>query len=112
MHITSDLLQQSQEILSQGELWISSVMQLDKTECDCVCCEYREKKSETMLYLAGNNYLVSDQRLTDDDIDVLCAALSGNSYITALDLRYNNLTDVGAQHIAKLLSVRVLLLLQ
>jgi len=58
-----------------------------------------------MLYLAGNNYLVSEQRLTDDDIEVLCEALDGNTYVTALDLRYNNLTDVGAQHIAQLLSV-------
>jgi len=59
-----------------------------------------------MLYLAGNNYLVSDQRLTDEDVDVLCVALSGNSYITALDLRYNNLTDAGIEHIAQLLLVR------
>ena len=67
--------------------------------------EHREKKPETLLYLAGNNYLVSEQRLTDDDADVLCEALSANTYVTALDLRYNNLTDVGAKHLAELLSV-------
>ena len=68
--------------------------------------ECREKKSETMLYLAGNNRLVSNQPLTDDDVEVLCAVLSANTYVTALDLRYNYLTDVGAQHLAKLLLVR------
>jgi len=65
----------------------------------------REKKSQTLLYLAGNNYLVSEQRLIDDDVEVLCEVLSANTYVTALDLRYNNLTDVGAKHVAQLLSV-------
>ena len=56
-----------------------------------------------MLYLAGNDRLMSDQRLTDDDIALLCEALSANIYITSLDLRYNSLTDTGAEHIAQLL---------
>ena len=68
--------------------------------------EYSEKKSETLLYLAGNNHLVSKKPLTDDDIEVLCEVLSANTYVTALDLRYNYLTDVGAQHVAQLLLVR------
>jgi len=72
------------------------------------CVERREKKSETKLYLAGNNYLVSDKRLSDDDIAVFCEALSANTYIAELDLRYNNLTDVGVKHIAEILSVCVL----
>jgi len=78
------------------------------------CChvEHRESKSETSLYLAGNNYLVSKQRLSDDDVDVLCEALTTNTYVTALDLRYNNLTDVGAKHIAQLLLVWTWLLQQ
>jgi len=60
-----------------------------------------------MLYLAGNNHLVCNQPLIDDDIEVLCEVLSVNTYVTALDLRYNHLTDLGAQHIAQLLlSVR------
>jgi len=67
--------------------------------------EHREQKVTTMLYLAGNNYLVSDQRLTDADVDVLCDALTNNSYVTQLDLRYNCLTDVGAKRIAQLLAV-------
>jgi len=75
--------------------------------CIVVYMEHREKKSETQLYLAGNNYLVSDQRLCDNDVEVLCEALSANTYVTALDLRYNDLTDVAAKHIAQLLSVRV-----
>jgi len=74
--------------------------------------EHRERKSETSLYLAGNNYLVSKQRLSDDDVDVLCEALIANTYVTALDLRYNNLTDVGAKHIAQLLLVWTWLLQQ
>jgi len=68
--------------------------------------ECREKKSETLLYLAGNNHLVSNEPMTDDAVEVLCEVLSINTYVTALDLRYNCLTDVGAQQIAQLLLVR------
>jgi len=68
--------------------------------------ECRQKKSETLLYLAGNNRLVSNKPLTDDAVEVLCEVLSANTYVTALDLRYNYLSDVGAQHIAQLLLVR------
>jgi len=49
---------------------------------------------------------VSSDPITDDTVEVLCAALSGNTYVTALDLRYNYLSDVGAEHIAQVLLVR------
>lgn len=76
---------------------IEKVLAVDREE------NTREKKSETMLYLAGNDRRISNQPVTDDDIEVLCEVLSANTYVTALDLRYNYLTDVGAQHIAQLL---------
>jgi len=59
------------------------------------------------LYLAGNNYLLSDQRLIDVDVEVLCTALvhCENTYVTALDLRYNNISDLGVKHIAQLLAM-------
>jgi len=73
--------------------------------CSSICDVHREKKAGTELYLAGNNYLVSDQRLSDDDVEVLCVALAaGNTYVNSLDLRYNNITDLGAKHVAQLLA--------
>ena len=58
-----------------------------------------------LLYLAGNNKLVTDVRLTDDDVCRLCESLKNNTYVTSLDLRYNNITDEGAKHIATLIEV-------
>lgn len=76
---------------------IQQVLAIDKEE------NLIETKSFTSLYLAGNNKLISDKRLTDDDADMLRATLSHNSYVAGLDLRYNELTDVGAGHIAQLI---------
>ena len=56
-----------------------------------------------LLYLAGNNKLVTEVRLNDDDVRLLCETLKNNTYVTSLDLRYNNITDDGAQHVAKLI---------
>ena len=57
------------------------------------------------LYLAGNNKLLTDQRLVDQDCEALYRLLQNNVFITSLDLRYNNITDEGANWIAKLLEV-------
>ena len=54
------------------------------------------------LYLAGNNHLVSDERLTDKDAQAIYKTLANNVYVTAIDLRYNNITDDGIQAISKL----------
>ena len=56
-----------------------------------------------LLYLAGNNKLVTDVRLGDADVRLLCETLKNNTFVTSLDLRYNNITDEGAKHIAKLI---------
>ena len=56
-----------------------------------------------LLYLAGNNKLVTDVRLNDADVRLLCETLKNNTFVTSLDLRYNNVTDDGAKHIAKLI---------
>ncbi|ESO10799.1 hypothetical protein HELRODRAFT_167298 [Helobdella robusta] len=58
----------------------------------------------TSLYLAGNNKVMTDTRLTDTDMDVFERWLTNNTYVIALDLRFNNITDKGALSIAKLLT--------
>ena len=55
--------------------------------------------------MAGNNRLVTDRRLTDADAEMLSECLRRNEYVTGLDLRYNNITDEGARHIAQLIAV-------
>ncbi|XP_072110936.1 leucine-rich repeat-containing protein 34 isoform X3 [Mobula birostris] len=55
------------------------------------------------LMLSGNSLLFPVQRLTDNDAAVLVCLLHQNSFITGLDLRFNNLSNCGAESIAKLL---------
>jgi len=69
----------------------------------------RDTKPSCELYLAGNNKLISCPRLTDSDASLISEWLQENKYIVALDLRYNNFTDVGAKHIAELITVLVFL---
>ena len=66
---------------------------------------FSEIKDKMHLYLAGNNKLLTDQRLVDQDCEALYRLLQNNVFITSLDLRYNNITDEGAKWIAKLLEV-------
>ena len=58
-----------------------------------------------LLYLAGNNTLVTDTRLNDGDIDILYKTLRNNTFVTSLDLRYNSITDEGAKKLAALITV-------
>ncbi|KAJ8021982.1 Leucine-rich repeat-containing protein 34 [Holothuria leucospilota] len=62
-----------------------------------------DPKEEMNLELPGNNYLLTDTRLTDADAFHLYKTLVNNTYVVSLDLRYNDLTDNGAIHISKLL---------
>ncbi|XP_075308836.1 leucine-rich repeat-containing protein 34 [Odontesthes bonariensis] len=65
-----------------------------------------EKTSETgnfTLKLTGNNRLKHIQRLGDDDVCALSKCLQSNERVTGLDVRYNNICDEGAGHIAGLL---------
>ncbi|KAH1165354.1 hypothetical protein KIL84_022913 [Mauremys mutica] len=55
------------------------------------------------LKIAGNNRLVPVQKVTDEDFRMLACIISNNTFVTGLDLRYNVLTDVGAEHAAKFL---------
>ena len=64
-----------------------------------------EFKENMHLYLAGNNKLLTDKRLVDQDMLVLYKTLQNNLYVTSLDLRFNNITDEGAKHLAKLIEV-------
>ncbi|XP_031470502.1 leucine-rich repeat-containing protein 34 isoform X4 [Phasianus colchicus] len=62
----------------------------------------RQTKGIT-LKIAGNNRLVPVQRVTDEDVQVLASVLCSAVFVTGLDLRYNNLTDVGVRHMATFL---------
>lgn len=62
-----------------------------------------EIKDKMQLYLAGNNKLLTDKRLVDQDCEALYRLLNNNVFVNGLDLRYNNITDEGAKWIAKLL---------
>ncbi|XP_069753811.1 leucine-rich repeat-containing protein 34-like isoform X2 [Narcine bancroftii] len=55
------------------------------------------------LMLNGNSLDFPVQRLTDSDVIALVHLLHQNSYITGLDLRFNNLSNCGAESIAKFL---------
>ncbi|NWU97565.1 LRC34 protein, partial [Upupa epops] len=55
------------------------------------------------LKIAGNNHLVPVQRVTDYDLQVLVSVLCSTALVTGLDLRYNVLTDAGAEDMATFL---------
>ncbi|GCC28005.1 hypothetical protein chiPu_0006431 [Chiloscyllium punctatum] len=55
------------------------------------------------LTLNGNTRLFPNHKLTDDDIAVLVHVLHRNTYITGVNLQYNNLTNCAAEMIGKLL---------
>jgi len=55
------------------------------------------------LDFAGNNKLMTEKRLSDQDVDLLVTILSRSVSLTSLDLRYNNLTDKAALSIARLI---------
>ncbi len=69
-------------------------------------CRDPARPSDLRLYLAGNNHLITDVRLTDVDVRHLCETLHNNQHVTNLDLRFNRITDEGAKHVAKLLEVK------
>nr|XP_039252623.1 leucine-rich repeat-containing protein 34-like [Styela clava] len=58
---------------------------------------------EMHVDLAGNNKLLTQRRLEDVDVEILCSILSKSTVLASLDLRYNNFTDVGAGAVAKLI---------
>nr|XP_006815323.1 PREDICTED: leucine-rich repeat-containing protein 34-like isoform X2 [Saccoglossus kowalevskii] len=68
-----------------------------------------EPKDYMDLVLPGNNHLITNIRLTDDDMRPLYETLKNNAYIHSMDLRYNNIGDTGAEYIAKLLEETVVL---
>ncbi|KAM3932436.1 leucine-rich repeat-containing protein 34 [Leptodactylus fuscus] len=55
------------------------------------------------LKICGNNRLLPVKRVTDEDFLAISHVLKDNSFITNLDLRFNNLTNNGAEYIAKFL---------
>lgn len=58
------------------------------------------------LYLAGNNKLLTEQRITDEDVLILFKVLKNSSIFVVINLSYNNLGDKSAQTIAAYLQVK------
>ncbi|XP_039616957.1 leucine-rich repeat-containing protein 34 [Polypterus senegalus] len=58
--------------------------------------------------IPGNTPIVPVPRVTDSDIVALAQAVN-NTFVTGLDLRFNQLTDLGSQHLANLLKETVAL---
>ncbi|XP_019474708.1 leucine-rich repeat-containing protein 34 isoform X1 [Meleagris gallopavo] len=101
MSVPPDLHQQYLQAcqnLSQPENhFVARVLQeADKSD------NIRQTKGIT-LKIAGNNRLVPVQRVTDEDVQVLASVLCSAVFVTGLDLRYNDLTDVGVRHVATFL---------
>ncbi|KAL8569742.1 hypothetical protein ACOMHN_007265 [Nucella lapillus] len=63
-----------------------------------------EFKSSMHLYLAGNNKLLCEKRMTDADCPLLAKFLNKCGFVTSVDLRYNNITDEGAVILANMLA--------
>lgn len=62
----------------------------------------------TSLHLAlpGNVHLKENQqKLTDDDVKLISLLLKGNTFIRSLDLRYNRISDQGAQALSTAIKV-------
>ncbi|XP_056289690.1 leucine-rich repeat-containing protein 34 isoform X2 [Pseudoliparis swirei] len=55
------------------------------------------------IKLPGSHNLRDAERLSDGDALALSKCLRGNKTVTALDVRYNNITDAGVAHLADLL---------
>ena len=56
-----------------------------------------EENDNLEVVIQGNNKLNFSNRLDDKQLIVLCAALDSYSiYVEDIDLRFNELTDVGA----------------
>ncbi|KAM3860405.1 leucine-rich repeat-containing protein 34 [Diretmus argenteus] len=60
-------------------------------------------ETKNAIKLAGNDHLRRVQRLNDDDIEAISRCLRNHKSVTGLDVRYNNVTDEGAGHLAALL---------
>uniref|UniRef100_A0A2K5CAI1 Leucine rich repeat containing 34 n=1 Tax=Aotus nancymaae TaxID=37293 RepID=A0A2K5CAI1_AOTNA len=61
------------------------------------------------LNIAGNNRLVSVERVTGEDFWILSRILKNCLYINGLDIGYNLISDVGAYYAAKLLQKQLYL---
>lgn len=62
-------------------------------------------KNSDHLKMCGDNWLASDGsvRVDDDTLDCLVDAIVQQHKYTAVDLRYNRITDAGAEELARLL---------
>ncbi|EDV23965.1 Leucine-rich repeat-containing protein 34 [Trichoplax sp. H2] len=63
------------------------------------------------LTMKGNNPLIQQQRLDDDDANMICRTMKVNFHVATLNLAYNNISDEGAKCIGKLLENHPLRLL-
>ncbi|XP_013416637.1 leucine-rich repeat-containing protein 34 isoform X2 [Lingula anatina] len=83
--------------------YINRVLEKEKLDAE------EDYKDSMHMSLAGNNHLMTNTRINDQDVQVLYKTLYNNMYVTSIDLRYNHITDEGAKAIGKLLEETPLL---
>ncbi|CAB1341033.1 unnamed protein product [Coregonus sp. 'balchen'] len=71
--------------------------------------ETEGKTGDITLKLTGNDRLRKVEKVTNKDALALSRTLRDNDSVTGLDLRYNCITDEGAEHLADLLQENVCL---
>ncbi|XP_025084361.1 leucine-rich repeat-containing protein 34-like isoform X2 [Pomacea canaliculata] len=86
-----------QELGVKQHPYILKMLKREEKEC------LMEFKTSMHLYLAGNNHLLTDVRINDDDCILLQKVLLKNLFITSLDLRFNLICDKGAKILAAML---------
>nr|XP_015811061.2 leucine-rich repeat-containing protein 34 isoform X1 [Nothobranchius furzeri] len=64
-----------------------------------------EAERNFTLNLRGNDNQPVLQRLGDEDVFAMSKCLQNHQAVTGLDLRYNNVSDEGARHLADLIKV-------
>ncbi|KAG5268525.1 hypothetical protein AALO_G00213550 [Alosa alosa] len=62
---------------------------------------------DAVIKLTGNDRLKEVKRLNDNDLLAVSKILNDNESVKGLDLRYNDITDQGARHLAGLLQDNV-----
>eukprot|EP00916_Digyalum_oweni_P015310 GHVL01025039.1.p1 GENE.GHVL01025039.1~~GHVL01025039.1.p1 ORF type:complete len:437 (+),score=11.99 GHVL01025039.1:16-1326(+) len=84
--------------------YIAKMLDREKDQSALAQAKGEDFNSSMHLYLAGNNQLLCEKRFTDKDCPLLAKFLDKNSFITSVDLRYNNITDAGAKVLGNMLA--------
>lgn len=89
--------------------YLAKMLEKEK-EASVIAERKGEFRTQMRLYLAGNNKLLTEVRLTDTDCPLIADLLTKSTFITSIDLRYNNITDEGVKVLADMLQQNASLL--